>query len=155
MFKNSADIKKHHKRFITEVTEKEVVWGLHSTDGWASSTANNYDDSNGNPAEIICFWSDEKRARVCQKKYWPNYQPKSIKLNDFIENWLTGMDNERSIVGTNFDWKLFGFEAEPLMVMIELFDHLKKSGKALQFSKYENHDEFETLVRDIFQQYQN
>jgi hypothetical protein len=71
MFKNSADIKKQHKRFVSDIVKTGIVWGLQSDDGWASSSSNKYENKNGEPENIICFWSDEKRARVCQKNIGP------------------------------------------------------------------------------------
>jgi len=155
MLKNSADIKKQHKRFVCDVVKSQVVWGLKSDEGWASSSSNNYENQNGEPESLICFWSDGKRARVCQKKYWPNYVPQEIPLSSFMENWLTGMDQDGSIAGTNFDWNLFGFEALPLTLIIELFDELNNTGKVLNFSKYEHQIEFEKLAREILEQYES
>jgi hypothetical protein len=71
-----------------------------------------------------------------------------------MENWLTGMDQDGSIAGTNFDWNLFGFEALPLNLIIELFDELNNVGKALIFAKYEDQNEFEKLAREILNQYE-
>ena len=153
MFKNSADVKKYHKRFIRDVVRSEIVWGLHSDDGWATSSANNFENEEGQPEKLICFWSDEKRAGVCQKKFWQEFTPKQIPLTEFMENWLVGMDQDGAIVGTNFDWNLFGFEALPLELLIELFQELKRSDKSLKFLKYENQDEFERLVQEILSTY--
>jgi len=76
-------------------------------------------------------------------------------LNTFMENWLAGMDSDGAIAGTNFDWNLFGFEAVPLKLLIELFDAIKAAEKTLNFSKYESQDEFEGIAREIMEQYQN
>ncbi|WP_026942932.1 DUF2750 domain-containing protein [Hellea balneolensis] len=153
MLKNSSDIKKQHKRFVCDVVKSGIVSGLQSDEGWASSSSNSYENENGEPENIICFWSDGKRARVCQKKYWPNYAPQEIILSSFMENWLTGMDQDGSIAGTNFDWNLFGFEALPLNLIIELFDEINNVEKTLNFSKYQDQNEFEKLAREIFEQY--
>ena len=155
MIKNSLEIKNYHKRFIQEIVKTETVWGLQSEEGWATSSANNYDDENGEPEKLICFWSDVTRARVCQKKYWPDYKPNEIPLTSFMENWLTGMDQDGSIVGTNFDWNLFGFEALPFNLLIELFDTLKAKEHTLNFQKYDSHDEFEKLARETLKHYKS
>ena len=69
-----------------------------------------------------------------------------------MENWLVGMDQDGSIVGTNFDWNLFGFEALPLNLLIELFDELRNTGRDLTFVKYEALSEFENLAREILKE---
>lgn len=46
------------------------------------------------------------------------------------------MSNNNEIVGTNFDWNLFGYEIDLLEMVIEIHDELLKKGKTLKLTKY-------------------
>ena len=153
MLKNSVDIQKQHRRFVVNIVKTGIVWALQSKEGCASSFSNKYENENGDPENIICFWSDKKRAHVCQRKNWPNYTVKDIPLSIFMENWLIGMDQDGSIAGTNFDWNMFGFEALPLNLLLEIFDEMNSLNKTQTFSKYNDQKEFELAARETLERY--
>jgi hypothetical protein len=54
-------------------------------------------------------------------------------LSDFIENWCLGMENDELLVGSEFERNMFGFESEPMELIIELISILKSTGKDLNF----------------------
>ena len=138
MLQNSISVKNRHRKFIKEIVEHEFVWALKSEEGYATSSSNEDEDENGEPIVIICFWSDKKLASVCSKKYWQEYKPSKIELNKFLENWCVGMYHDDTIVGTNFDWNLFGQENDPLELIVEIVDELKKVKKELTFNKFDD-----------------
>ncbi|WP_278022073.1 DUF2750 domain-containing protein [Flavobacterium ginsengisoli] len=75
MFKNHIDIKLKHKKFIKEVCETEIVFALKSKNGFATSYSNEFEDEDGEPIGIICFWSKEIMAKICAKNEWDDYHP--------------------------------------------------------------------------------
>ena len=124
MIQDSAFIEKRHKRFITTVCESEIIYGLKNSQGFATSSANKFEDDNGNPIMIICFWAEKALAKSCVKNEWNDYKPCEISLPDFIENWCIGMENDGLIIGTQFDQNMFGFEVEPLELIPVSYTHL-------------------------------
>lgn len=151
MLQNSISVKNRHRKFINEVVENKIVWGLKSKDGFATSSSNDYVNEKEEPLEIICFWSNRKLASVCGKKYWKEYQPSEIELSVFLENWCVGTYNDNSLIGTNFDWNLFGQENEPLELIIEITTALKERNEELGFKKFKNIDDIANQAKNIME----
>lgn len=126
--------------FIAKISETEVVWALVKEDGYATATSMDFEDDEGEPADVLCFWSDESLALACSKDDWEGYTSVEIPLVDFIENWCVGMDEDLIMAGLDFDKELVGEEIDPLELILEigavLFEQEKKlilpSGKSLE-----------------------
>lgn len=146
MFKNTADLKARHDKFVAETSTNGRVWALENKEGFATSGSNQFEDEEGGAIKLICFWSDEKWARVCARESWSSYLPIEISLEDFLENWCIGMHSEGTLVGTNFDWNMFGTEIEPLELIIEIAESLKKKGIELNFRKFDGLEDLKTEV---------
>ena len=149
MLQNSIVVKKRHQKFVEEITENEIVWALENKEGFATSSSNQFEDEKGNPIGLICFWSDKKLASVCAKKNWSDYKPKELRIEEFMENWCVGIYHDNLMVGTNFDWNMFGFEIEPLELIIEIVEKLKEKNKNLIFKKFEGIEDIESQVKEI------
>ena len=149
MFQDSITLKNRHQNFIKTVSESEIVYGLKSKNGFATSSANNYEDEDGNPIRMICFWAEKVRAKSCAKEEWRKYIPTEIPLAEFMENWCVGMANDGLIVGTQFDQNLFGHEVEPLELIIELTSELKSNGKDFNFRKFNGIEDLENQVKGM------
>lgn len=146
MLQNSIIVRQRHERFIKKVCETAVVWGLESSEGFATSSSNEFEDSEGEPVALICFWSESALAKSCIKGDWSDYQLVEVSLADFIENWCVGMSGDDLMVGTNFDSNMFGYEADPLDLVIDLSKELSNQGKGIELQKYEK---LEDLVNEI------
>ncbi|GAA4239811.1 hypothetical protein GCM10022291_35190 [Postechiella marina] len=151
MFQNHITVKNRHKKFIKTVCETEIVYGLKNKDGFATSSSVHYDDENGEPVGMICFWAEKARAKSCIKDGWKNYDPTEIPLSEFMENWCVGMENDGLLIGTQFDQNMFGFEAEPLELIIDLLAELKSIGKDLNFRKFNGIKDLETQVKEVME----
>ncbi|KAA3438731.1 DUF2750 domain-containing protein [Rufibacter hautae] len=149
MIQDSIIVKQRHERFIKKVCETEIVIGLESGDGFATSSSNNYEDEDENPIPMICFWSEKAFAKACAKDGWINYTPTEIPLSEFLENWCVGMNNDGLLVGTNFDQNMFGHEIEPFDLILEIIAELKSYGKKLDFQKFEGIEDLETQVKEL------
>jgi len=149
MLQNHITVKNRHKKFIKTVSETEIVYGLKNKEGFATSTSVHYDDENGEPVGIICFWAEKARAKSCIKNGWKKYEPTEILLSEFMENWCIGMENDGLLIGTQFDQNMFGFEAEPLELIIDLSTELKSIGKDLDFRKFNGISDLEKQVKEI------
>lgn len=151
MIQDSVLIEKRHKRFITNVCESEIVYGLENQEGLATSSSVHYEDEVGEPVEIICFWAEKSLAKSCIKDGWADYKISEVSLSDFMENWCVGMDNDGLLVGTEFDQNMFGFETEPLDLILDLCAELKKLGKDLDLQKFEGISDLESQVKAILE----
>ena len=151
MFQNHITVKNRHKKFIKTVCETETVYGLKNKKGFATSNSVHYDDENGEPVGMICFWAEKVRAKSCVKDGWKNYELTEIPLSEFMENWCVGMDNDGLLIGTQFDQNMFGFEAEPLELIIDLSTELKSIGKDLKFRKFNGITDLEKQVKEILE----
>ncbi|WP_124981257.1 DUF2750 domain-containing protein [Nonlabens xiamenensis] len=149
MFQDSITLKNRHQKFIKTVSENGIVYGLNSKNGFATSSSTQYEDDNGNPIGMICFWAEKVRAKSCAKHEWRKYKVAEISLSEFIENWCIGMANDGLLIGTQFDQNLFGFEAEPLELIMDLTAELKSLGKDLNFKKFIGIEDLEKQVKEV------
>lgn len=152
MFQNSIVTKNRYKKFIQEITENEIVWTLKSKEGYVTSSSNNFEDNDGEPLDLLCFWSDKKLASVCAKKNWQEYKPTEIKLSIFLENWCVGMSLDNELAGINFDWNLFGQESDPVELAIEISEALQKLNKDLDFKKFDGIEDFKMQAKNILEE---
>lgn len=76
-----------YEYFIKKVADSEEVWGLYD-EGWATA-----DDGEGN----VClpFFPKKEFAQHNAVGEWANYQPKSIDVYEFFEQWLVGMKRDK------------------------------------------------------------
>jgi hypothetical protein len=149
MFQDHITVENRHKEFIKKITESETVYALKDGKGYATSYSNEKEYENGDEVQIICFWSDTARAKSCIENEWNHYEPSSIPLNEFVENWCLGMNIDGLLVGTDFDSNLLGYEAEPLELILDIIEELKASGKSLELKKFESIDDLENQIREV------
>lgn len=149
MIQDHITVQNRYKDFIKKIIETEIVYTLKDEKGYATSYSNEIEDEDGEPAQIVCFWSDPARAKSCVDQEWSHYEVSPISLREFIENWCLGMNSDGLIVGTNFDSHLFGYEAEPLEVIMDSIEELRTTGKSLELRKFENMEDLESQIREI------
>jgi len=152
MIQDSLTIQNRHTRFIKTVCKTEVVYGLENVEGLASSSSMYFEDDEENPIGIICFWAEEALAKSCIKSDWSDYKITKITLSDFIENWCVGMEEDGLIVGTEFDQNMFGHEAEPLELILDLVNELAQNKKELHFKKFKDILDLKVQVERILEE---
>lgn len=69
--------------FISKVTDFEEIWGLYK-DGWALL-------GKGTEKLVFPFWPEKEFASLNVFNEWNGYEPKIIKLDDFLEKWIPGL----------------------------------------------------------------
>jgi Protein of unknown function (DUF2750). len=149
MLQDSIITEQRHEKFIKKVCESEIVWGLENAEGFATTSSNDFEDENEEPLGLICFWSEKALAKGCAKEEWKGYEPVEIQLSEFIENWCIGMANDNLMVGSNFDLNMFGFEIDPLELIVELGKELKEQEKEIKMQKYKHLDDLVNEVEKI------
>ena len=147
MLQNSITIKNRHNRFIETVCETEIIYGLKNKNGFATSNSVHYNDKNDVSIGIICFWSERARAKSCIRDKWKGYEPVEISLSDFMENWCIGMYSDNLLIGTQFDKNMFGFEIEPLELILQISAELDSIEKKLTFRKFDRMSDFIKQVK--------
>ncbi len=153
--KNSDMVKKGYNKFIKNICSTEVVYGLTDTDGgFATSHSMSYEYDDGEPVGIICFWSEKALATYCISEEWSNYSITEVPLGPFLENWCIGMDNDEFLVGTDFDQELYGFEAEPLDLILDIAAELKLQGKDVELKKFNSIDDLESQVHELVESFE-
>jgi hypothetical protein len=103
-------------RFLVEVIENGCVWGLEGPEGWALCASETRKDTH-----VMPFWSQQQFALAHCQEDWQGYRPVAIELEEFLEDWLTGMHQDVVLAGLNWDAELEGREMEPLD-LLEEFD---------------------------------
>jgi hypothetical protein len=129
MTQNEQTLKQRHEKFIQTICVNEKVYALEGEDGFATSYSNELEDEDGNSFDVLCFWSDKAGANSCIHSEWTGYQITEIPLAEFLENWCIGMSNDGLLVGTNFDRNLFGYEVDPLEILLEVLNELEETNK--------------------------
>lgn len=151
MLQNEIEVTNRYNRFLRTAAQSELVYALKNEDGFATSDSNDMENDAGEPATLICFWSDAARAKACIADEWAEYEVEAIELASFIENWCVGMHNDELLMGINFDQNLFGFEAPPLKVMLDIIAELKSLDKDLELRKFDDIRELESKAREIME----
>lgn len=149
MQKDSTEIQAKHNTFVKKIVETKVVYSLENEEGFATSYSNEYEHEDGEPVEIICFWSEKADAEACAKDNWEGYTVAQLQLEEFVEEWCSGMYEDNLLVGTEFDSNMFGQETEPLELILQIVNEAEKAGVALEFEKYESTTELREIVKDL------
>jgi hypothetical protein len=146
MLQESKTIQQKHEEFIKKVCETQKVWALENEDGFATSGSNEYEDEEGEPVEMICFWSTEGLAKSCAIEDWNDYTPVEMPLGNFIENFCIGMSNDGLLIGANFDQNMEGYEVDPLDLIIEIGDYIKNNNIEIELEHFKK---FKDLVDQV------
>lgn len=151
MLQDQITLKTRHRNFVKKVSEKEIVYALKTNEGYATSSSNELEDEKGNPVEIICFWSDISIAKSCIENEWSEYEVCELNLSDFLENWCIGMSNDGLLIGTNFDKNLFGYEIEPLDLVLEIISELNTLDRQIELKKFNGIQDLEYQIKSILE----
>lgn len=75
---------------LKQIVELEHLWGLFGKEGWLLLQAE----------EDTCLpvWPTESFATAWEKEDFPDCKPQQIQLNDFLEQWLPGMQKNGTLI---------------------------------------------------------
>ncbi|MDO5680641.1 MAG: DUF2750 domain-containing protein [Pelistega sp.] len=146
MLKNTVDLQEKYQLFVKEAVKECFVYTLVGDGESALCTSQDFTDGNGDECPLICFWSSQPRALVCKKDEWSDFSLKTLSLAEFLENWCIGMSADLVVVGVNFDQNLFGREAAPLSLALDLLEEIKHQQKELHFKRYPDAEQFKAAV---------
>lgn len=110
--KLTDDIDENYRLFFDEAVHTGCVWGLENDEGWAQCDSEKYSD-----ATVIPFWSQPEYAELHRQDEWSAYNVIAISLEEFLDDWLTGMHEDVILVGVNWNANFEGDDHEPLDVL--------------------------------------
>lgn len=142
----NANQEANYRKFVQQVADTEQVWGLSEGDIWATSSSNEYEDT-----EVILFWSDAESAKACAADEWANYKAEALPVAEFLENWCVGMYDDELLVGANWTADMQGREVDPLVIALDVVKELKSRGKEINLEQYDSLSEFEEQVIDALE----
>ena len=117
----SDNHQENYDRLIIESLEQGCIWGLRdSEDNWAM-VESAIDPDIG----VIPFWSNKELACQLCNDEWAIYKPVAIAIEEFLDDWLTGMHEDVLRVGINWNAELEGQELEPLDLLEEFESELE------------------------------
>jgi len=81
---------KRYDHFIKVVADEELVWGLYK-DGWALAA------TDANEQAVFPVWPLREYAELCNKEIWSGYEPKSICLNEYMDEILPDLEDQGTL----------------------------------------------------------
>jgi hypothetical protein len=139
----SQDLETKYIAFVEKVAATKQVWGLKSKTGWA-----NADATENAEVAVIPFWSERGLAKICARDDWKTYVPTEIPLAAFLEDWCMGMAENETLAGIEWDSKMFGTEADALVVTLDVLNRLAAITSAITFTNYGSIQEFVTEISE-------
>lgn len=139
----SQDLETKYIAFVHKVAASKQVWALKSKTGWANTDATDNDE-----ASVIPFWSDRAGAKACARDDWKSYVPTEIPLAIFLEDFCMDMAENDVLAGIEWDAKLFGTEADALVVMVDVLNRLEEINSAIAFKNYSSIQDFITEISE-------
>ena len=139
----AEDLEAKYIAFVEKVAASKQVWGLKSKTGWANADATDNDEQS-----VIPFWSDRALAKICARDDWKSYTPTEIPLAIFLEDFCLDMTDNEVLAGINWDAKMFGTEADAIVVALDILNRLNTINSAISFTNYASIQEFITELSD-------
>lgn len=75
---------------LEKIIEQKQLWGLYGENGWLLLKAE--DDA------CLPVWPHESFAQAWEKDEFPDCKPQAIALQDWLQQWLPGMNNNGTLV---------------------------------------------------------
>lgn len=85
---------RRYSYFLQRAVETGEVWGLDG-EGWALAL-----DDEGR--DVLPLWPAPEFASLCATRLWEGFQPRSIPLEELLENVLPQLEEEGMPVGIFF-----------------------------------------------------
>lgn len=109
-----SNLEENYHSFFSDAVNMGCVWGLQNEEGWAQCGSEKYPET-----AVIPFWSQPEYAKVHCQDDWSDYQVIAVSLEEFLDDWLTGMHEDVLLVGINWNDELEGDDYEPLDILHE------------------------------------
>jgi len=81
-----ADKGRQYEYFIKKVADFEEVWSLKDDGGWVTLGLEN--------RQYFPVWPTRELAELCAAEEWADCFPESIELEEFLTEWLGGLQED-------------------------------------------------------------
>ena len=107
--------------FADICNESKLVWALKDPDtgDWVVCDSAEFDDTDAMP-----LWSTKANAEDFCIEEWAGFKPVSIELEEFMEYWVTDLNEDGVMVG--LDWPADaegGTEVDPIVLARAIADY--------------------------------
>ncbi|MDB2385949.1 DUF2750 domain-containing protein [Shewanella sp.] len=87
------------ENFIKNVKQHQTLWGLQdeNAEGWVVCDASEFEAT-----DVMPLWSNEAHAKIHCTDEWQDYQAVAITLTEFLEEWVSDLNDDGVLVG--LDW---------------------------------------------------
>ncbi len=156
MLQNTATLQKRYQQFIQTICANEQVFALrtcihYENEQYAILPSNHEEDEDGEPVGVLCFWSSAARARDCCHEEWADYEVATFSLAEFLESWCVQLAGDGLLICAELDRNLFGWEAEPIDVLLDALGELKRIGKNIPLQSFDDIAHLERELRQILE----
>lgn len=135
--------------FIQTIVQNDKLFVIEDKESAGMSQSLLFQNEDGSPVGVICFWSEQKLAQNCCVEDWENYRPQEICLASFIEDYLIPTYNESLIGGLDFNTNMEGIEADPLHIMELLIAELRLKNKRIELEHFKNLNDLEQQLKRL------
>jgi len=117
----TSNADENYELFLEDAVDSGIIWSIVTSDDDDGEFA--LCDSEEKPGtDVMPFFSQEAYAEAVCDGEWAGYAVRPIELDDFIDNWLPGMQKDGLLVGVNWNQALEGLEVEPLDLSHDLLE---------------------------------
>lgn len=109
---------KRYEHFVKVVADWEEVWGIYQ-DGWALA-------ATGDGQQVFPLWPAKEYAQLCAEKEWAAYVPKSITLQDLMDELLPNLKADDVLPGIFYTPSDNGVTPTVNHILADLGDELKR-----------------------------
>ena len=98
--------------FFKEIHRKKSVWTVRDTQGFPAPLT-------GETQRVMSFWSTKSSAQkiIDTVDAYRGFTPFEISLNEWADDWLTGLEHDDMLVGLNwYGQRATGYDLTPTEV---------------------------------------
>ncbi|GAA5187753.1 DUF2750 domain-containing protein [Ferrimonas gelatinilytica] len=112
-----SDITPTVQAFADAVSEHRQLWVLSSDEEYVVCDSIEFENT-----DVMPLFSSQEKAQALCKEDWAQYQPVAVAMDDFFEHWLPSLDEDKVMVGLDWDEALNGIECDPFELAKKLAD---------------------------------
>ncbi|MGX9461450.1 DUF2750 domain-containing protein [Shewanella sp. A14] len=105
--------------FIENVKQHQILWGLQDEtgEGWVVCDSSEFEET-----DVMPLWSSEAAATSHCTDEWADYKAVTITLTDFLEYWVSDLNDDGVLIGVDWEADQECQEVDPIVLAKELVD---------------------------------
>ncbi len=97
-------------KFIAQLTEENKLWALQNEAGdWVVCDSAEFED-----ADVMPVWADAETATSFCVDEWQTYSAAAIDLEDFLEDWISDLNEDGVLIGVDWQVDAEGIELDAI-----------------------------------------